>query len=44
MLIEDLAGIRADHALRRAVQQLCAEFVFELAQLLGQRRLRHVQH
>jgi hypothetical protein len=44
MFIKDLAGIGAEDAVGRAVQQLGAEFFLELAQLLGQRRLRHVQH
>jgi hypothetical protein len=44
MFVKDLAGIGAEDAVGGAVQQLGAEFLFELAQLLGQRRLRHVQH
>lgn len=43
MFIEHGAGVRAEHALCGAVQQLRAQFVLELAQLLGQRGLGHVQ-
>jgi hypothetical protein len=44
VLIEDLAGIGGNHALGRAVQQLRRHLVFQLADLLGQRRLGDVQH
>jgi hypothetical protein len=44
VLIKNLAGVGAQHAMGRAVQQLGAEFFLELAQLLGERRLRHVQY
>ena len=43
MFVKHLARVRAEHALGRAVQQLHAQFLFQLAQLLRQGRLRHVQ-
>ena len=44
VLVEHLAGVGAEHALGGAVQQLRAQLLLQLAQLLGQRRLRDVQH
>ncbi len=40
---EDLAGLRQPHALGRAHHEFGADLFFQLAQRLGQRRLRHVQ-
>jgi hypothetical protein len=44
VLVKHPAGIGAEHTLGVTVQQLHAQLVFELTQLLGQRRLRHVQY
>ena len=43
VLVEDFSGVGAQHALGRTVQQPGAKLVFQLAQLLGQRRLGDVQ-
>ena len=44
MVIEHLAGIRADNALGTAVQELGTQFFFQLAQLLGQGGLCNMQY
>ena len=44
MVVKHFTGIRADHALRAAVQQLDAQLFFKLAQLLGKGGLGHMQY
>lgn len=44
MVVKHLAGVGADHALGTAVQELGAQFLFKLAQLLGQGGLCNMQY